>query len=165
MLSSELFTCLFFIAAEVCCVSQDEIGRVNVKPPYRRLVAATFLLFQGGDCCFVLLDKSLYTPVLQSCCMERALLMIVSIVFVVGLVGLLTVLPSTDGGRKFASNDLTGNVVVDATANECGSCFGVPVCAAKDGRARNYDNACAARCDDAKILYNAVCERIPRAQK
>ena len=87
--------------------------------------------------------------------MDRALLMIAGILFVVALVGFMTVSGGFHGP--------TGNVVRES--NACGACVGDWVCAAKNGIATNYPSACAASCDDARILYGAVCERIPHASK
>lgn len=79
--------------------------------------------------------------------------MIVAIVCVVGLVGVITVLP------ELTADSVTGNVV----ATECGHCDGLPVCAAKAGQAIDYPNACAATCDNARIIYDQSCDAIPRA--
>jgi len=87
--------------------------------------------------------------------MDRALLMIVGIVFVVAFVGFLSV----SGGFQSP----TGNVVKEPSS--CDSCTGDWVCAAKNGVASNYPSACAAKCADARIIYDAVCERIPHASK
>ena len=91
--------------------------------------------------------------------MERALLMIIGIVFAVALVGFVTVMPQP------AADGLTGRVVepiAQSPVDECSHCAGDPVCGGKDGKASNYDNACAARCEGARVLYADLCERIPR---
>ena len=91
--------------------------------------------------------------------------MIVAIVFVVGLVGFLTVLPHTDIGASIAQNDLTSNVVQDtasATTDACGHCVGSPVCGGKNGKAIDYPSACAAQCDGARIVFGQECSRIPQ---
>ncbi len=86
--------------------------------------------------------------------MERALLMIIGIVFAVAVVGALTVLqPSADTG-------ITANVV-RAPPVSCERCTGTPVCAAKDNVASNYPSACAAECDGAQIIVQMRCEKIP----
>jgi hypothetical protein len=87
--------------------------------------------------------------------MDRSLLMIVGIVFLVGLVGLLTVvdLPKSSGTL------LSGNVVAgNRVGEDCTACAGEPVCAGKEEVARNYPSACAARCDYARVLYSGTCE-------
>lgn len=90
--------------------------------------------------------------------MERAYLMIVAIVFVVALVGFFT-LPTP---RLALSDTPTGNVVkVNSQADVCSHCTGTSVCAAKGQVAYNYPSACAAQCDNAHILYDSICERIP----
>lgn len=91
--------------------------------------------------------------------------MIISIVFIVGFVGFLTVMPhSADTTTSGQSNSPTGNVVLEQQSN-CGACNGDPVCAVKDTKAYNYPSACAASCDGARVLYGDVCERIPHASK
>jgi hypothetical protein len=89
--------------------------------------------------------------------MDRSLLMIAALIFVVGAVGFMTVSDSWRG-------DVTGNVILEQE-NTCGSCQGTWVCAAKAGKVYNYPSACDAQCDNAKVIYDAVCERIPHAQK
>jgi len=88
--------------------------------------------------------------------MDRALLMIAGILFVVALVGFMTI----SGGF----HSPTGNVVSESS-NTCDACVGDWVCAAKNGVVSNYPSACAASCDDAHVIYDAVCERIPHASK
>ena len=91
--------------------------------------------------------------------MERAFLMIVAIVFIVGLVGFFTILPASD-----MTASVTGNVVREVTpVNPCTTCEGDPVCAGKKGKVIDYPNACAAQCDDARVLFPAACAQIPRA--
>lgn len=89
--------------------------------------------------------------------MDRAMLMILAIVFVVGVVGLITVMPLLPRAQ---ADSPTGNVV---KSEECGRCNGPPVCAGKASKAIDYPNACAAVCDNARILYDAPCDQIPRA--
>lgn len=88
--------------------------------------------------------------------MEKALLMIVGLVLAVAAAGILTV---TDFAPL--EPDITGRVV-DA-GDVCGECTGEPVCAAKAEKVKNYASACDARCDEARIIYDAICERIPHA--
>jgi hypothetical protein len=106
--------------------------------------------------------------------MEKHLLMIVTIVFLVGFVGFLTVMPrsadvtapeQSDQATDNTGNGLTGNVVLAKTPSECSACTGGPVCAAKGTTAYDYPSACAARCDNAHILYDDYCATIPRAQR
>jgi hypothetical protein len=90
--------------------------------------------------------------------MERAILMIVAIVFVVAAVGFFT-LP---GMRVSATGAPTGNVIrVDSQVDVCELCTGSSVCAAKGQIVYNYASACAATCDGAHILHDSICERIP----
>jgi hypothetical protein len=84
--------------------------------------------------------------------MERSLLLIVGIVFLVGAIGFMSI----------SSNGITGNAVYEQQPS-CDACTGTPVCAAKLGRVTNYPNACAAECEGAKVVYDNACERIPRA--
>lgn len=97
--------------------------------------------------------------------METHLWMILGIVTLVAVVGVVTVLPA--GGPDVAQGDgLTANVIYAQEREiDCGACSGSPVCAAKGDTAFNYENACKAQCDGARILYDSVCERIPRAQQ
>jgi hypothetical protein len=102
--------------------------------------------------------------------MEKSLLMIVSIVFVVGFVGFLTVMPRTEVSTSETTSEsdgLTGNVILaqPPASDACASCNGDPVCAVKDIKAYNYPSACAAHCDNAKVIFDDLCERIPRANK
>ena len=89
--------------------------------------------------------------------MDHDLTIIVAIIFLVASVGYITSI-------QYHSNvfqGLTGAVVLsDAVVDACSNCAGDPVCAAYGNNAKNYLNACAARCDGAHILYNGVCERI-----
>ena len=87
---------------------------------------------------------------LRSGVVDRSFLAIVSILFVVALVGLFTLGPG-DG--------ITGRVVQDP----CSSCTGTPVCAAQGDVVMNYPNACTAQCEHARIVYPDLCERIPQA--
>jgi hypothetical protein len=81
--------------------------------------------------------------------MDRSLIMILTIVAAVLFTGWLTIAnPGTP----------TGHVV-----DPCASCEGLPVCAGKDGVASNYGSACAAMCDDARVIYQDLCEKIPKA--
>ena len=86
--------------------------------------------------------------------MERAAIMILAIVFVVGVVGIITTLPHEPIGA-------TGNAVSDVS--RCGQCSGYPVCGGKAEKAIDYPNACAAECDDARVIYDAPCSQIPHA--
>jgi hypothetical protein len=91
--------------------------------------------------------------------MERAVLMIIAIVFIVAVVGFFT-LP----GMSVSASTPAGNVVhVESQVDACAQCSGTSVCAAKGQIAYNYASACAAQCDGAHIIYDSICERIPRA--
>jgi len=84
---------------------------------------------------------------------HAAVLWITGVVFIVVMTGAYMVLGP--------SGSPTGHVVLDPVADHpCGSCSGSPVCAVKGEKVYNYENACAAACDGARILSANVCERI-----
>jgi hypothetical protein len=84
--------------------------------------------------------------------MERSLLLIAAIIFVVGAVGFLTVADQIS---------LTGNVVKEQTPAYCNSCAGTPVCAGVSGKAITFPNACEAACQGAVVLAEYPCDQIP----
>lgn len=96
--------------------------------------------------------------------MDKTTYMILGIVLIVAVVGLATVLPMPQF-EPLDDSKITGNVVAsqERTA-DCATCRGTPVCAAKGMTAYNYASACEAECDNARIIYDGVCERIPVAQ-
>jgi|GEM_PF-1798317 len=103
--------------------------------------------------------------------MERAILVIVLIVALVGVVGLFSTynFGPTDAipATSYASNGVTGNVVAGSTATEavpaydCNSCAGyAPVCAKLNNRYITFANACEASCSGARLVREFACERI-----
>lgn len=97
--------------------------------------------------------------------MDKTTYAILGIVLIVAVVGLVTVLPMPQF-EPLDDDAITGNVIASQErATDCTACQGTPVCATKGITAYNYANACEAECDNARIIYDGVCERIPVAQK
>ncbi len=100
--------------------------------------------------------------------MERAILVIVLIVALVGVVGLFSTynfgpadaIPATG----YASGSLTGNAVTSGNAApnyDCSACAGyAPVCAKLNNRYITFKNACEAGCSGARVVRAFACERI-----
>ena len=97
--------------------------------------------------------------------MERAILVIVLLVAIVGVVGLFTRYDFT-GGQDALNGGITGNTVqAGASApaiTGCGACTGyAPVCALINHDYKTYPNACAATCAGASIAASMSCESLP----
>jgi hypothetical protein len=90
--------------------------------------------------------------------MERSLLLIALLVFAVGFVGFLTLSRPID----VASETLSGRAITEM--DPCDACMGSPVCAAHNGKVANYPSRCDAVCNGARVIYDGVCERIPRVR-
>ncbi len=89
--------------------------------------------------------------------MERALLVIVLIVTLVGIVSLFSRYPIAEGSDALASG-LTGNVV----AGDCSSCAGyAPVCARLNHWLLTFPNECEARCQGAVVVADRSCQQLP----
>ena len=82
-------------------------------------------------------------------------MMIIGILALLVAVGVYTITPQ----EYFDS--MSGMVVYSAA--DCSRCFGTPICAVKGQRAINYESACAATCDNARVIYDDFCEKIPKA--
>ncbi len=78
----------------------------------------------------------------------------------VWLIGLVFLVAVTGLSVWRGMESPTGHAVAVPRVNPCYSCEGSPVCAVKGARAYNYENACAAACDGARVVANDVCERI-----
>jgi len=99
--------------------------------------------------------------------LERAILVIVLLVAVVGVVGLFS---THDFGPTNTLNaGLTGNVVAQGNSVQggtlgvldCASCSGyAPVCAKMNNRYITFNNRCEAVCDGARIVRTFPCEQI-----
>ncbi len=97
--------------------------------------------------------------------MERAILVIVLLVAIVGVVGLFTRYDFT-AGQDALSGGMTGNVVQEAakaaTVTNCASCAGyAPVCGQLNHKYVTYPNPCEARCAGAEIAASVACEDLP----
>jgi hypothetical protein len=91
--------------------------------------------------------------------MERAILVIVLMVAVVGVVGLFSSYNFMAGQDALSSGGLTGNSI--ASAQQCANCAGsAPVCARLNNRYLTYPNACAAVCAGAEVAVQKACEQI-----
>lgn len=93
---------------------------------------------------------------------ERAILVIVLIVALVGVVGLFTNynFSATDA---LEGGDVTGNVVADhSKANyDCNACAGyAPVCAKLNNWYITYNNPCEATCANAEIAIEKPCNAV-----
>lgn len=86
------------------------------------------------------------------------MLALLGMVLVVSIIGFLTLRPLGPP----ASDAMTGQVIRDGACRACPETRD-PVCAVFDGRVREYENACLAACDDARILLMDSCVAIPRA--
>ncbi len=91
--------------------------------------------------------------------MERAILVIVLLVAMVGVVGLFA---SYDFGPSDTLDaGITGHVVASGGHVDCGSCAGyAPVCAKLNNRYITYENACEATCSGARVVRTFPCEQI-----
>jgi hypothetical protein len=87
---------------------------------------------------------------------ERAILVIVLMVALVGVVGLFT---SYDFSAADAlQGGMTGNVVATPASYDCTACAGyAPVCAKRNHLYKTYTNACEAVCDNAEIAIEKPC--------
>jgi len=95
--------------------------------------------------------------------MEKAILAITLIVAFVGLVGVLSSYDFTKATDALGSG-ITGNVIA-VQSQQCGGCSGYsPVCAQRNHRLITYENACEASCDNAVVVAQMACERLPRIQ-
>lgn len=90
--------------------------------------------------------------------MERAILVIVLIVGLVGVVGLF----SRGFGQDALGGDLTPTgAVIAEPGDTCGSCGGyAPVCARLNNKYITFTNMCEATCAGAEIVSEYPCERI-----
>lgn len=96
--------------------------------------------------------------------MQKHTMFIVGIVGFVVLVGFITIFPIDN--LQLGQDSLAGNVVLAHQTREetsCTQCEGKPVCAIKDQRAIDYNNACNARCNGATVIHDNYCATIPHA--
>ncbi len=95
--------------------------------------------------------------------MERAILVIVLIVALVGVVGLFASRPFPADALTGQDNGISGHVVAEpGMAMNCNTCVGFsPVCGKRNHWYITYPNACTAECDGASIEAEYACEHIP----
>lgn len=87
------------------------------------------------------------------------MLALLGMVLVVSIIGFLTLRPLGPS----ASDAMTGQVIRDGACRACPETSD-PVCAVLDDHVREYENACLAACDGARILLMGACDEIQRAE-
>lgn len=91
--------------------------------------------------------------------MERAILVIVLVVALVGVVGLFS--NADFSSDALTKGGITGNVVAGTSNYDCSACAGyAPVCGKLNHRYNTYENACEAACSGARIVREYSCELI-----
>jgi len=85
------------------------------------------------------------------------MLALLGLVLVVSVVGFLTL-----RGQGSSADAPTGRVILEEACRTCPETV-APVCAVLDDRVREYENACLAACDGARILLMDACASMPRA--